>query len=80
MEQSWRLWHLNEFLKRFRPTLVDYEKCIRELCSKVLTANNEQFEDAMAELRVAIREHSLATENRFYSYPVLKRDPELISD
>jgi len=66
--------------KRFWPVFMDYEKRIRELCSKVLTAKEGKLEDAVTELRVAIREHSLAAENRLYSYPVLKRDPELILD
>lgn len=59
---------------------MDYEKRIRELCSKVLTAKESEFEGAMTALRISIREHALATENQLYSYPVLKRDPVLISD
>ena len=62
-----------------RSAVMNYATQIRELCSNALAAKDDnELEKALSELRTALREHSLATENQLYSYPVLKRDPEVV--
>ena len=57
-----------------------HEKRIKELCARALaTKNKQELERVMTELRVALREHTLNAENNLYSYPILRRDPGLIS-
>jgi len=60
---------------------MHWENRIKELCARALSAKeNEELEEVLTELRIALREHALQAENRFYSYPVLRRDPELITN
>ena len=69
---------LASFIKA-RLAVMNYATQIRELCSNALAAQDHNgIEKALAELQTALREHSLATENQLYSYPVLKRDPEVV--
>ena len=58
---------------------LHYATHIRELCSNTLAVKDDNgLEKASAEHRTHLREHSLATDNQLYSYPVLKRDPEVV--
>jgi len=79
IEHRPEFWHLYGSLKRFKASRMNYyENRVKELCAKALSAQGDELQAVLTELRAALREHAISLENAAYSYPILRRDPEVI--